>query len=69
MKQIELAKELGISKSYLSMILSSQRKPNPDLANKLRRHSGELVHKKAVNSKARFCLEGSRSIQLSYRDT
>jgi len=35
MKQVELARRLGISKSYLSMILSGQRTPNPELANKL----------------------------------
>ena len=35
MKQIELAKELGISKSYLSMILSGQRNPSNELRNKL----------------------------------
>ncbi len=62
MKQIELAKELGISKSYLSMMLSGQRKPNPELAEKLSSLG-------VVNSKARLCLEGSRSVQLSYRDT
>ncbi len=32
MKQVELAKQLGISKSYLSMILSGQRKPNTEVA-------------------------------------
>jgi len=32
MKQNEIAKELGISKSYLSIILSGQRKANPELA-------------------------------------
>jgi len=62
MKQIELAKKLGISKSYLSMILGGQRRANPELANKLSSLG-------VVNSKAKFCLEGSRSIQLSYRDT
>ena len=61
MKQIEIAQRLGISKSYLSMILSGQRKANPELATKLRRYSGELVHKKAVNSKARFCLGSKHS--------
>jgi len=61
MKQIELAKELGISKSYLSMILSGQRKPNSELGEK-------LSSLKVVNFKAKLCLEGSRSIQLSYRD-
>jgi len=35
MKQIEIAKELGISKSYLSMILSGQRNPNPELGARL----------------------------------
>jgi transcriptional regulator with XRE-family HTH domain len=35
MKQNELAKQLGISKSYLSMILSGQRRPNSELAKKL----------------------------------
>ena len=58
MKQIELAKELGVSKSYLSMILSGQRKPNAELANKLRRYSGKLVHKKTVNFEAKNSLRG-----------
>ena len=58
MKQIELAKQLGISKSYLSMILSGQRKANPELANKLRRYSDKLVHKKAVNFEAKNSLRG-----------
>jgi len=35
MKQVELAKKLGISKSYLSMILSGQRKCPPELAKKI----------------------------------
>ena len=35
MKQVELAQRLGISKSYLSMILSGQRIPNPELARKI----------------------------------
>ncbi len=42
MKQVELAQQLGISKSYLSMILSGQRTPNQDLAKKL---SSLEVHK------------------------
>ena len=61
MKQTEIAQRLGISKSYLSMILSGQRNTNPELANKLRRYSGDLVHKKVVNSKAKLCLEGRNS--------
>ena len=35
MKQVELAQQLGISKSYLSMILSGKRTPNQELAKKL----------------------------------
>ena len=35
MKQVEIAQQLGISKSYLSMILSGQRTPNQELARKL----------------------------------
>ena len=35
MKQVELARRLGISKSYLSMILSGQRQCPPELADKL----------------------------------
>ena len=42
MKQVELAQQLGISKSYLSMILSGKRIPNPELARKL---SSQNVHK------------------------
>ena len=35
MKQVELAQRLGISKSYLSMIFSGQRKANPELMRKI----------------------------------
>ncbi len=53
MKQVELAQQLGISKSYLSMILSGQRTPNPELARKL---SSLGVHKFEPSSS----LRGSR---------
>lgn len=42
MKQVELAQRLGISKSYLSMILSRKRTPNQELARKI---SSQNVHK------------------------
>jgi len=58
MKQREIAQELGISKSYLSMILSGQRKASPTLARKLKGYSDELVHKKPVNFEAKFSLRG-----------
>jgi len=35
MKQVELAHRLGISKSYLSMILRGQRRASPELAEKI----------------------------------
>ncbi|MFC1907651.1 helix-turn-helix domain-containing protein [Chloroflexota bacterium] len=47
MKQIELAQQLGISKSYLSMILSGKRSPNQELARKI---SSQKVHKSETNS-------------------
>ena len=43
LKQSQLSKELGISKSYLNMILSGQRKCPPELAEKLQ--SIPEVHK------------------------
>ena len=55
MKQVEIAKQLGISKSYLSMILSGQRQCPPELASQL-----QIVHKssqKGVNFKADLLLE------------
>ena len=47
MKQTELAKELGISKSYLSMILSGKRIPNTELAKAI---SSQNVHKSETDS-------------------
>jgi transcriptional regulator with XRE-family HTH domain len=46
MKKVEIARELGISKSYLSMILSGKRIPKPELAKKL---SSLEVHKSEAN--------------------
>jgi transcriptional regulator with XRE-family HTH domain len=51
MKQVELAKRLGISKSYLSMILSGQRKASPEMAMKI----SSLFF---VNSEAKLSLRG-----------
>ena len=51
MKQVQLARRLGISKSYLSMILSGQRTPNPELAR-------GLSSLGLVNSKAGLSLRG-----------
>jgi transcriptional regulator with XRE-family HTH domain len=36
LSQNKLAKQLNISKAYLSMILSGKRNPNAELRNKLR---------------------------------
>jgi len=54
MKQYQLAEQLGISKSYLSMILSHQRTPNPELADRIRSQS-------SLNSKAKLCLGSKHS--------
>jgi transcriptional regulator with XRE-family HTH domain len=43
----QLAEEFGISKSYLSMILSGQRKPSPELIEKFQ--SIPEVHKVVNN--------------------
>jgi transcriptional regulator with XRE-family HTH domain len=47
MKQCEIAKQIGISKSYLSMIISGQRKCPPELMEKLQSTSG--IHKMVNN--------------------
>ena len=47
MKQVELANKLGISKSYLSMILNGQRKCPSELVEKLQ--SINNVHKTVNN--------------------
>jgi transcriptional regulator with XRE-family HTH domain len=46
-KQSQIANELGISKSYLSMILSGQRKCPPELTEELQSIPG--VHKVVNN--------------------
>jgi transcriptional regulator with XRE-family HTH domain len=51
LNQTQVAREAGISKSYLSMILSGQRTPNPELAEKLSSLG-------VVNSEAKFSLRG-----------
>lgn len=47
MKQVELAPQLGISKSYLSMILSGKRTPSPEVARII---SSQKVHKSETDS-------------------
>jgi len=47
LSQSQLAKELGVSKSYLSMILSGQRKASPEFIEKLQSVPG--VHKLVNN--------------------
>jgi transcriptional regulator with XRE-family HTH domain len=64
-RQNEIAKELGISKSYLSMILSGKRKCSPDLAEKLQKTVG--IHK-VVNTSVwnRLYTRGSEVRVLYY---
>ena len=47
MKHCEIAKELGISKSYLSMILSGQRQCPPEFVEQLQSIAG--IHKLVNN--------------------
>jgi transcriptional regulator with XRE-family HTH domain len=54
MKQKYIAKKLGISKSYLSMILSGQRNPNPKLAKKLSELSVNFEAENQILSHARL---------------
>ena len=51
LKQSQIAKQLGLSKSYLSMILSGQRKCPPELAQRLSSLG-------VVNFEARLSLRG-----------
>jgi len=57
MKQKELAKQLGISPSYLSMILKGRRKPNPSLALSL--NSLGLLGTKAIGVSSKQRVVGS----------
>jgi transcriptional regulator with XRE-family HTH domain len=54
MKQVELAKKLGISKSYLNMILKGRRQLTPQLLDKLQRIPE--IHKICELSKLEFTL-------------
>lgn len=51
MKQKEMAKNLGISKSYLSMIISGKRRANPELRER-------MSSLKVVNFRAGLSLRG-----------
>ena len=42
MKQIELAKELGVSKAYISMVIRGRKKPSKQLATRLKRMGIEI---------------------------
>ena len=48
MKQIELANQLGISKSYMSMIMNGQRRCPPEIEKRL--SSQKVVNFEASNS-------------------
>lgn len=60
---MELANELGISKSYLSMILSGKRTPKGELAKRL---SSLEVHKNEFDSP---CKGGALPAELQPRAT
>jgi len=37
MKQVELAQRLGVSKSYISMVLSGKKKPSKHIISRLKK--------------------------------
>ena len=61
LKQSQLATRLGISKSYLSMILSGQRKASPELVEKLQAIPGvhNLVNNQLQEVPSKQRVEGS----------
>jgi len=52
MKQVELANKLGVSKAYISMVLSGKKKPSKLVATRLKKMGIEV--NSLVNSEARF---------------
>ncbi len=42
MKQVELSKRLGVSKAYVSMVLSGKKKPSKQIATRLKRMGVEV---------------------------
>ena len=50
MKQVELAQQLGVSKAYISMILSGKKKPSKHIEEGLNKLG---VNQKTVNFEAR----------------
>jgi len=50
MKQVELAQRLGVSKAYISMVMSGKKKPSKDIAKGLHRLG---VNQERVNFEAK----------------
>ena len=73
MKQTEIAKQLGISNSYLSMILNGKRQIKPELEAKLQSINGihKVVKKQLPQSLPKQAVASSslvsRSMKLSNR--
>ena len=67
MKQVELAQKLGISKSYLSMILSGQRRCPPELIGKLQSIPGvhNLVNNPLCEVPSKQVVAGSSPVSRS----
>ena len=49
MKQVELAQQLGVSKSYISMVMSGKKKPSKRILSRLKKLG---VNYETVNSEA-----------------
>jgi transcriptional regulator with XRE-family HTH domain len=67
LKQSQLAKELGISNSYLSMILSGRREAPPELLEKLQSIPGvhKIVKKPIWESPSKQAVAGSSPVSRS----
>jgi len=51
MRQVELANRLGVSKAYISMVLSGKKQPSKQMASRLKRMGIEV--NSLVNSEAK----------------
>lgn len=65
--QIEIAKEIGISSSYLSMILNGKRKCPPELLSKLQATQGihKIVKKSLRKIASKQAVAGSSPVSRS----
>ncbi len=64
-----LASRIGVTPAYVSMIVNGKRALTPQVLTRLEEGVNKPMASLARLERATHCLEGSCSIQLSYRDT